>query len=139
MMGHNIRFKGVIWKKKIFYPFLSLCSVIFSNILSFQGQCFVAINPNAFEDGFTNRMSELMSYCRNLEPVRECYFSGCFCSCFSVINVKSFVYYPKLLITARLMTPPPGRVVQSVGHRTCKSEVLGSIPGLTTYFRFSFR
>ena len=33
----------------------------------------------------------------------------------------------------------PGRVAQSVGHLTRKSEVLGSIPGLATYFRFSFR
>ena len=33
----------------------------------------------------------------------------------------------------------PGRVAQSVGHRTRKSGVPGSIPGLTTYFRFSFR
>ena len=32
----------------------------------------------------------------------------------------------------------PGRVAQSVGHLTCKSGVLGSIPGLATYFRFSF-
>ena len=32
----------------------------------------------------------------------------------------------------------PGRVAQSVGHLTRKSEVLGSIPGLATYFRFSF-
>ena len=32
-----------------------------------------------------------------------------------------------------------GRVAQSVGHLTRKSEVLGSIPGLATYFRFSFR
>ena len=29
----------------------------------------------------------------------------------------------------------PGRVAQSVGHLTRKSEVLGSIPGLATYFR----
>ena len=34
---------------------------------------------------------------------------------------------------------PPGRVAQSVGHLTHKSGVLGSIPGLATYFRFSFR
>ena len=34
---------------------------------------------------------------------------------------------------------PPGRVAQSVGHPTRKSGVLGSIPGLATYFRFSFR
>ena len=33
----------------------------------------------------------------------------------------------------------PGRVAQSVWHLTRKSGVLGSIPGLATYFRFSFR
>ena len=33
----------------------------------------------------------------------------------------------------------PGRVSQSVGHLTRKSGVLGSIPGLAKYFRFSFR
>ena len=32
-----------------------------------------------------------------------------------------------------------GRVAQSVGHLTRKSGVLGSMPGLATYFRFSFR
>ena len=33
----------------------------------------------------------------------------------------------------------PGRVAQSAGHLTRKLGVLGSIPGLATYFRFSFR
>ena len=33
----------------------------------------------------------------------------------------------------------PGRVAQSVGHLTRKSGILGSMPGLATYFRFSFR
>ena len=33
----------------------------------------------------------------------------------------------------------PGRVAQSVGHLTRKSGVLGPIPSLATYFRFSFR
>ena len=33
----------------------------------------------------------------------------------------------------------PGSVAQSVVHLTRKSEVLGSIPGLATYFRVSFR
>ena len=33
----------------------------------------------------------------------------------------------------------PGRVGQLVGHLTRKSGVLGLIPGLATYFRFSFR
>ena len=33
----------------------------------------------------------------------------------------------------------PGRVAQSVGHLTRKSEVLGWILGLATYFLFFFR
>ena len=38
-----------------------------------------------------------------------------------------------------LLIVVPGRVAQSVGHLTRKSGVLGSIPGLATYFCFSFR
>ena len=37
-----------------------------------------------------------------------------------------------------LSLPDGGHVAQSVGHLTRKSEVLGLIPGLATYFRFSF-
>ena len=33
----------------------------------------------------------------------------------------------------------PGRVAQSAGHLSRKSGILGLIPGLATYFRFSFR
>ena len=33
----------------------------------------------------------------------------------------------------------PGRVAQSAGHLMRKSGVVGSIPGLATSFRFSFR
>ena len=33
----------------------------------------------------------------------------------------------------------PGHIVQSVGHLTRKSWVRSSIPGLATYFPFSFR
>ena len=40
---------------------------------------------------------------------------------------------------SHLLSMLPGRVAQSVGHLTRKSGVLGSIPGLATYFRFSFR
>ena len=39
----------------------------------------------------------------------------------------------------KLQVIEPGRVAQSVGHLTRKSGVLGSIPGLATYFRFFFR
>ena len=43
-------------------------------------------------------------------------------------------------VTADILTKLlPGRVAQSVGHLTRKSEVLGLIPGLARYFRFSFR
>ena len=45
------------------------------------------------------------------------------------------------ILLKRMQNPshPPGRVAQSVGHLTRKSGVPGSIPGLATYFRFSFR
>ena len=36
------------------------------------------------------------------------------------------------------MTGRPGRIAQSVGHLTHKSEVLDLIPGLATYLCFSF-
>ena len=45
----------------------------------------------------------------------------------------------KRLFSFKLLTLQAGGVAQSVGHLTRKSEVLGSIPGLATYFRFSFR
>ena len=41
--------------------------------------------------------------------------------------------------TIWIVVGQPGRVAPSVGHLTRKSGVLGSIPGLATYFRFSFR
>ena len=46
------------------------------------------------------------------------------------------IYY---LLTISILLNAPGHVAQSVGHLTRKSGVLGSIPGLATYFRFSFR
>ena len=46
--------------------------------------------------------------------------------------------YLSIVITFHSVTKP-GRVAQSVGHLTRKSGALGSIPGLATCFRFSFR
>ena len=43
------------------------------------------------------------------------------------------------IFSISLLVTRPGRVAQSVGHLTHKSGVLGSIPGLATYFRFFFR
>ena len=56
-------------------------------------------------------------------------------------GTNSFTYLSRLLYCCVpiLIHPPPGRVAQSVGYLTRKSGVLGSIPGLATYFRFSFR
>ena len=51
-----------------------------------------------------------------------------------MMMIKSQVIY-----LMRYFDMLPGRVAQSVGHLTRKSGVLGSIPGLATYFRFSFR
>ena len=45
----------------------------------------------------------------------------------------------EMVIVVGSLPVSPGRVAQSVGHLTRKSGVLGSIPGLATYFRFSFR
>ena len=57
----------------------------------------------------------------------------------SVGSEKSFAHVPPVGVNPRLPVCRPDRVAQSVGHMTRKSEVLGSIPGLATYFRFSFR
>ena len=50
-------------------------------------------------------------------------------------------YYSRFSIkyTSHHLKHLPGRVAQSVGNLTRKSGVPGSIPGLATYFRFSFR
>ena len=59
-------------------------------------------------------------------------------SAFSYPSWASQVY-PCSLLNIVFPSLQPGRVAQSVGHLTRKSGVLGSIPGLATYFRFSFR
>ena len=43
------------------------------------------------------------------------------------------------MLNLSLLSHLSNRVAQSVGHLSRKSGVLGSIPGLATYFRFSFR
>ena len=52
-----------------------------------------------------------------------------------LLRVKNLGSKQKSLVNSA----QPGRVAQSVGHLTRKSEVLGSIPGPATYFRYSFR
>ena len=40
------------------------------------GQCFIAIDPDCFAPGFQTRMSDLMTYLRNMEPVTILSFSN---------------------------------------------------------------
>ena len=47
--------------------------------------------------------------------------------------------YIIIIIIIGFISRGPGCVAQSVGHLTRMSGVLGSIPALATYFRFSFR
>ena len=68
-----------------------------------------------------------------------------FCS-HPILMIDSFqLVYMTDCIGKGIVFPPVsllvfmGRVVQLVLNLTCKSEVLGSIPDLATYFRFSFR
>ena len=68
-----------------------------------------------------------------LVRIRQSRIAGAVITCITIIiiivtGVKSSTYF--IL---------PGRVAQSVGHLTRRSGVLGLIPGLATYFRFSFR
>ena len=51
-------------------------------------------------------------------------------------EAQNFLIPPR---TVWPITDRPGHVAQSVGHLTRKSGVLGSIPGLATYFCFTFR
>ena len=46
----------------------------------------------------------------------------------------SFFFFFFFAYRFSFLSSSPGRVAQSVGHLTRKSEVLGSIPGLATYF-----
>ena len=55
-----------------------------------------------------------------------------------MVEKHGFVFIHFNLISS-INIMKPGRVAQSVGHLTRKSGVLGSLPGLATYFRFSFR
>ena len=48
-------------------------------------------------------------------------------------------FFILILINIKVLLILPGCEAQSVGHLTHKSGVLGSIPGLATYFHFSIR
>ena len=55
------------------------------------------------------------------------------------VRIVKLQFVRKIMINTAPGQDVSGRVAQSVGHLTRKSGVLGSIPGLATYFRFSFR
>ena len=61
--------------------------------------------------------------------------NGMLCVLIRIASIRRF----KSEHTTYLHGKEAGPRSQSVGHLTRKSGVLGSIPGLATYFRFSFR
>ena len=115
-MGHNIGFKGEIWKlipKLFFLPLLIWSSdtvIISLPVLMYRkSYCTTPPTPRVGMDKML-KFFTLKFLCDVQGAVRR-----------HILNVR------------------PGRVAQSVGHLTRKSRVLGLIPGLATYFRFSFR
>ena len=58
-----------------------------------------------------------------------------------MLRFYNFSWHTQCTVTPLrlLRNQKPGRKAQSVGHLTRKSEVLSSITGLVTYFRFYFR
>ena len=55
------------------------------------------------------------------------------------LSIPDHALQPHTAYNTILNKTRPGRVAQSIGHLTRKPGVLGSIPDLATYFRFSFR
>ncbi|KAK2719847.1 hypothetical protein QYM36_005353 [Artemia franciscana] len=35
------------------------------------GQCFIAVDPNCFAPGFSDRLQDMMDFCRNMEPTES--------------------------------------------------------------------
>ena len=77
----------------------------------------------------------VISVLRNVVAFFFFFFCFCVCVCVCVFYSNSTA----IVVLHQFMSDPPGRVAQSVGHLTRKSDVLGSTPGQATYFRFSFR
>ena len=67
------------------------------------------------------------------------YHYGVYTQLFLYDSYVNMIYLRTAIKSQHRRGVVPGRVAQSVGHLTRKSGVLGSIPGLATYFRFSFR
>ena len=76
-------------------------------------------------------MHDMHGFCHAIFNVCLSYKHICLYVLFSINLLES--------ISNQVLICKPGRVAQSVGHLTRKSGVLGSTPGLATYFRFSFR
>ncbi len=57
-------------------PITSLTLLLFGTLpfiyhILFQGQCFIAVDPNAFAPGFKERLQDYVDICRGQEPVSE--------------------------------------------------------------------
>ena len=110
----NVRLAGSHLYGKQLFTWLSL-------VVSFMASFVLSFFPLDVLDGIWDL----------IESVSEGFLIySCYClkgNLFLFTDLQNFLFYL------------PGRVAQSVGHLTRKSGVPGSIPGLATYFRFSFR
>ena len=58
---------------------------------------------------------------------------------FANLDIRTDVHVYEWTFVGYFLCSKPGHEAQSVGHLTRNSGVLGSIPSLATYLRFSFR
>ena len=85
---------------------------------------------------FVSQFSPELCKLKSSNMVYLCRMSDCIVGLRHRVMAFIFLFFIFFLSFPKLQ---PGRVAQSVGHLTRKSGVPGSIPGLATYFRFSFR
>lgn len=88
----------------------------FCACVCFQGQCFVAINPENFASGFSDRMSDLLSVHRNMDPVsRRCYTAVCMYSMWCAMFLSlSACCRPTLTVPSWLLEIQRGPTWRSV-------------------------
>ena len=127
----------------------SMCSILANEIvllicISNFGFCSKEITTFAFHshDEKAPPVASRINHAETKES--SCIYFKCqyFLSFAASVRNSARIIFPQITTMCCCKTTwlaLPSRVAQPVGHLTRKSGVLGSIPGLATYFRFSFR